>query len=285
MVRAVLEDEDEAEPLPFVGSHRIEDGPAAVLVSLRSLLGLDSKDYRAEPNADAGFRLLRESAEEAGIFVLLKGDLGNYVTAIDTSIFRGFSIADKVAPFVVINDQDARSAWSFTLLHETVHLLLGQTGVSGRYIHNDVERFCDDVAGDFLLHARELDGFTVENNRDFQTASERVSAVANEFKVSRTMVAYKAYRALLIDQEIYEQLSAAYRQQWRDGRARARARQRRQEGGPSYYTVRRHRLGGRIIDLVRRMMSTDSLSTSKAARILDAKPRQVQPLLVARQRT
>jgi len=33
-------------------------------------------------------------------------------------------------PFIVINDQDARAAWSFTALHEVAHLGLGTTGVS-----------------------------------------------------------------------------------------------------------------------------------------------------------
>ena len=142
MVRAVLEDEDEATPLPFVGAHQISDGRAAVLEALRELLGMDSSQYRAQTTASAAFDLLRRNAEEAGIYVLLKGDLGNHVTAIDARAFRGFSIADEVAPFVVINDQDARTAWSFTLLHETVHLLLGQAGVSGSYADNEVERFC-----------------------------------------------------------------------------------------------------------------------------------------------
>ena len=105
MVRAVLEDEDEAEPLPFVGSHWIEDGQAVVLGSLQALLGVDSAAYRARPNASAAFDLLRRRVEGAGAFVLLKGDLGNYLTAIDTTAFRGFSLADEVAPFVVINDQ------------------------------------------------------------------------------------------------------------------------------------------------------------------------------------
>ena len=44
---------------------------------------------------------------------------------------RGFALADEVAPFVVINHQDHRGAWSFTLLHELTHLWLGETGVSG----------------------------------------------------------------------------------------------------------------------------------------------------------
>ena len=57
--------------------------------------------------------------------------MGNYPSAIDVDVFRGFAIADNIAPFVVINDNDSIPAWSFTLLHEVVHLLLGQTGISG----------------------------------------------------------------------------------------------------------------------------------------------------------
>ena len=184
-----------------------------------------------------------------------------------------------MAPFVVINDQDARPAWSFTLLHETVHLLLGQTGVSGLYGESKVERFCDDIAGDFLLPARELKRLAFDDSRDIEIVSERVSALAEDFKVSRTMVAYKAYRSLRINQETFVQLSASFRQEWREARTRARAKAREREDGPSYYVVRRHRLGGRIINLARRMMAADALSTSKAARILGVKSRQVQPLL------
>ena len=281
MVRALLEDEDEAVPLPFIGSHRHQDGRNAVLASLHALLGVDLEAYRAESRQSDSFNLLREGAEGSGIFVLLKGDLGNYVTAMDTSLFRGFSIADAVAPFVVINDQDARPAWSFTLLHETVHLLLGQTGVSGEYMGNGVERFCDDVAGEFLVSTSELGQLAIDESCDFSVASEEISLFAKDFKVSRTMVAYKAYRSSLISQSTYNRLSATYRQEWRKERERTRTLARGQEGGPSYYTVRRHRLGGRIVSLVRLMMELDALSTAKAARILGIKPRQVQPLLDA----
>ncbi len=277
MVRAVLE--DEAELLSFIGSHRLGDESEEVLESLRSLLGLDSKDYRAEPNADAGFRLLRKSAEKAGIFVLLKGDLGNYVTALDTSVFRGFSIADSIAPFVVINDHDARPAWSFTLLHETVHLLLGQTGVSGPFGDSKLERFCNDVAGEFLLPARELDLAVLDDKGDYELLLEQVSALADQFNVSRTMVAYKAYSARLLSHETFVRLGAAYRKEWSENRANDRERSSQRETGPNYYTVRRHRLGGRIVNLVRRLMAADALSTAKAARILGVKSRQVQPLI------
>ncbi len=279
MVRVIMEDEDEAEPLPFVGSHRIEDGRAVLLESLQALLGLNATAYRAQPSASAAFDLLRRNTEQAGIFVLLKGDLGNYATALDTTVFRGFSIADEVAPFIVINDRDARPAWSFTLLHEMVHLLLGHTGISGDSAENEVERFCNDVAGEFLLPARELERLALDDNGAIGAITERISAFANEFKVSRAMVAYKAYRSGLITWETHNQLKASYREEWQRDRETIREQAREQDGGPNYYRVRRHRLGSRIVELIKRMMAADALSTSKAAQILGVKPRQVQPLL------
>ena len=279
MVRVIMEDEEEAEPLPFVGSHRMEDGRAAVLESLRALLGIDAADYRAQPNDSAAFTLLRKSAEEAGIFVLLKGNLGNYKTALDTTVFRGFAIADEVAPFIVINDQDAKPAWSFTLLHETVHLLLGHTGISAVSAENEIERFCNDVAGEFLLLEEELECLVLSHSRQISSITEQISALANKLKVSRAMIAYKAYRSDLLTWETYNQLRVSYREEWLHNREKRRERTRQNEIKLDHYKVRRHRLGSRIIGIVRRMLAADALSTSKAAQILGVKPRQVQTLL------
>ena len=83
------------------------------------------------------------------MFVLLAGNLGSHHSAIPVSAFRGFAIADPIAPFIVINDGDAKAAWSFTLLHELAHLWLGATGVSGGVPEMQIERFCWDAAGEF----------------------------------------------------------------------------------------------------------------------------------------
>ncbi len=279
MVRSLLEDEEEGESLLFVGSHWVDDGQVEVLKSLKDLLGVELHEYRGQDSPSAAFDLLRAKAERAGVFVLIKGDLGNYHTAISTAVFRGFSIADDVAPFIVINDQDARSAWSFTLLHEMVHLLLGQTGVGSSSVDDDNERFCDRVAGEFLLPSQELKGLALNGSSDLGAISKQLDTIACERHLSRTMVAYNAYMAGRISQETLEELRSDYYQQWRAQREHERAQAREREGGPSYYVVRRHRLGRRTIDFVRRMMASDALSTSKAARILGVRPRQVHALL------
>ena len=279
MVRAVLEGDDEFEPLGFVGSHLMEDGQDAVLASIQSLLGVSLDSYRAQRDASAAFDLLRAGAERVGIFVLLKGDLGNYLSSISVAVFRGFSIADPFAPFIVINDQDARPAWSFTLLHETVHLLLGQTGISGDYSENELEKFCDTVASDFLLPASELSLMSLTGLSELHTVFNRINEFANERNVSRSMVAYRVREEGIIGQETFGYLVDTYRQQWREDRARARARLREQETGPSFYVVRRHRLGRRVIDFVGQSLGDGELSTSGAARILGVKSRHVHPLL------
>ncbi|GAH48079.1 unnamed protein product, partial [marine sediment metagenome] len=156
LVRAVLEDEEDTAPLPFINSMNQSDGVEALVNGIRKTLQLTLEDFRAEANRNDAFNLLRSHTEEAGVFVLLIGNLGSYHTAIALETFRGFAVADQIAPFVIINDQDSRAAWSFTLVHELAHLWLGETGVSGGTAEGGVERFCNDVAGEFLLPASEL---------------------------------------------------------------------------------------------------------------------------------
>jgi hypothetical protein len=151
LLRAALEDEGEAVPLPWVSAHSRAQGRDAAVAVLEDVLNAARSDFRAQADPDAGFRLLRSRAEAAGIYVLLAGDLGSYHTQIDPEVFRGFALADPVAPFVVINDQDHRSAWTFTLLHEIVHLMVGATGISAGVPRGGLEEFCNVVASQFLV--------------------------------------------------------------------------------------------------------------------------------------
>ena len=84
------------------------------------------------------------------------GDLGSYHTELNVEVFRGFALADEFAPFVVINPRDAAAARCFTLLHELVHLWLGEPGISGGDPLDPVEVFCNKVASNFLLPDEEL---------------------------------------------------------------------------------------------------------------------------------
>jgi Zn-dependent peptidase ImmA (M78 family) len=284
LVRATLEDEEEPRPLAFIGSARMADGVPAALTAIQRILKVDLATFRACKSPETAFTYLRERAEDIGIFVLLVGNLGSHHSAIPVEAFRGFAIADPIAPFVVINDQDARTAWCFTLVHEITHLWLGTTGISGSHAENTIERFCNDVAGELLLPKAELKSLKIGNVSDIDAVIAMIAAFAEERNLSRPMVAYKLYRAGTVTLDAWRALDGKLREIWLREKAHHKERERKSDSGPSYYIVRRHRLGRALLEFASRNVSAGTLSPVKAAKILGVKPRSVYPLLLDIQR-
>lgn len=278
LVHSTLE-EEEIEPLDFIGSTNMADGIAPTLKCLQQTLQLDLHDFRAQKKAEDAFSLLRAHAEAIGIFVLLIGNLGSHHSAIPVETFRGFAIADPIAPFIVINDQDAKTAWSFTLLHEMAHLCLGTTGISGAPSEVAIEQFCNDVAGEFLLPKGELDKIQINARQSVEESIAAISEFAEARNLSRSMVAYKLFRMGLIPWKNWQALDSKLRELWLQEKAKIKAKAKFSESGPNYYIVRRHRLGKAMLEFASRTVSSGALSPVKAAKVLGVKPRSVHPLL------
>ena len=279
MVHAVLADEEEATPLPFIGSMSLENGVGEVLASIRQALQFDLTEFRAQESIEAAFSMLRTKVESSGVFVLLVGNLGSHHSTIGVEAFRGFALADPIAPFIVINDQDAKSAWSFTLLHELAHLWVGATGVSGRIPEGRVEQFCNDVASNILLPNNELHLIRVGRQLNRETAAELISTFARQRLLSRSLVAYRLFRADLLSESMWRGLSDRFLTEWRQDRDAQRERNRAAKGGPDYYVVRRHRLGAALLRFVARSINDGNLTPTKASKVLGVKARSVLPLL------
>lgn len=279
MVQALLEDDEEFTPLFFVGSRKIEDGVENVAESLRWLLGVELDAFRSRRTDKEAFDLLRGGAERAGVFVILQGNLGSHHTNISVQTFRGFSISNNYAPFIVINPHDARPALSFTLLHEMVHILLGQGGISSHSIENSTEQFCDRVAGAYLLLPQEIDSLALNDALDLDDISARISSFATERNLSRTMVAYNAYLANQISLRVYRQLQSGYRTEWVEERERLRENARDEQLRISPNVTRRYQIGQSLLGLVRRMVAAGELTTTKAAVVLGVKAGRVNSLI------
>lgn len=279
LVQSTLE-EEEAEPLAFVGSTNMADGIAPTLKCLQQILQLNLRDFRAQKKAEDAFSLLRTRSEAAGIFVLLIGNLGSHHSAIPVETFRGFAIANPIAPFIVINDKDAKTAWSFTLLHEIAHLCLGTTGISGALSDVAIEQFCNDVAGEFLLPKGELDMIQFKANQNLEESIVIISEFAEARNLSRSMVAYKLFRTGFISWKKWRALDSKLRELWVQEKAKSKDMTKSSESGPNYYIVRRHRLGKAILEFASRTVNSGTLSPVKAAKVLGVKPRSVYPLLV-----
>jgi Zn-dependent peptidase ImmA (M78 family) len=281
MLREVLEDEEEADELEFIGSASIRKGAAAVVRSIRSVLRVEPESQQKCANPAALFNMLRSAAEQVGIYVLLLGDVGSHHSDVSEDIFRGFALADKVAPFVVINDNDAVVARSFTLMHEIAHLWIGESGISGPLQEtptNAIERFCNDVAGDFLLPFDGTEGDRLNDESDMRDVQDAVSDVAAKWNVSQPAVAYKFVRIGWITAETASMLFRMYADRWRRDRQGQRS-DRGDAGGPSFYMVRRHRLGARMLSTIRRAIQNETLTYTRAGAILGVGPASVPQLL------
>ena len=278
MLRDLLSEDDSRPELNFIGTAKMTDGATPVLAAISKTIGIEINSYRSAASPEAAFAYLRTRAESAGIFVLLIGNLGSHHTAINVEAFRGFALADKVAPVIVINDQDATAAWSFTLMHELVHLWLGKTGVSGRSPDVQIEKFCNDVAAAFLLPDIELTNIGIDLKTAPAEAVTYIDKFASERHLSRTMVAYSLYRKAIISEDVWKTLSAWFLTQWRKGRDAKRERQ-KDGAGPNYYVVHRHRIGAALLQAVARGVKEGALTPTRAGKVLGVKPRSVEPLL------
>jgi Zn-dependent peptidase ImmA (M78 family) len=285
LVKSTLEDEDETESVKFIGTTSIEQGVPHTVNSMMSYLKISLADFRRQKTPELAFSWLRNKVELSGVFVLLIGNLGSHHSNIPIEAFRGFAVADNLAPFIAINDQDAKTAWSFTLLHELAHLWLGQTGVSGGWAETKIEQFCNDVAGEFLLPISELKELIIERGMDSAKIIDILTPFAIARNISRQMVSYKLFRSGIINHGQWRSLDSALRQLWVAQKAAVKEKNRGNDDstGPSFYVVRRHRLGKALIDFVGRTVSEGLLSPVKAAKVLGVKPRNVHPLLNASQ--
>jgi Zn-dependent peptidase ImmA (M78 family)/transcriptional regulator with XRE-family HTH domain len=282
LLRAMLEDEEEAVPLPFVGTARVGDDPLRVAAAIRSRLGVTLSAQRDASGPEPLFALLRSAAERVGVYVLLLGDVGSYHTDIGENVFRGIAIADDVTPFIVINDNDAQAARSFTLLHELAHIWVGASGVSGPLAglpSSKVEGFCNDVAGELLLPAGALVDSPEIRAADFQTVLRATDEVARVWNVSQPLVTYRYLRSRWISDQMAGELFSYFAERLRRVKQQSRASRDPEGSGPSYYTVRRHRLGRALLDVVRRGLQGDVITHTKAAKILGVSPASVGPLL------
>lgn len=279
IIRAALEDEEEFEPLTFVGSLRVSDGVDAVVQAIQHTTNVDLEKFRSQSSSEDAFKYLRAMVEESGVFVLLIGDLGSHHTAFDLDVFRGFSLSDKIAPFIIINDKDSRAAWSFTLIHELAHIWLGHTGISSTNSELEIEQFCNKVASDFLLPELDFGSFDFIHTIGFDEQKTVISKFAHSQNLSSSMVAYKLYLLGKIDRASWVQLNREYRKLWLEARDEKREKGRGKKGGPSYYVIRRHRLGENLISIVQQMVRGGTLTTMKASKVLGVAPKNVQNLI------
>lgn len=175
--------------LAFVGSASLNSSVETTAAGMREALGFDLDERRQIPTWTDALRRFIAQADALGIMVMCSGVvLNNNNRRLDPDEFRGFALADDLAPLVFINGADTKAAQMFTLAHEIAHIWLGQSAVSDsqalRLSEHEVERWCNQVAAEVLVP---LAIIRREYREDAQLRVE-LDRLARRFKVSTLVI-------------------------------------------------------------------------------------------------
>ncbi len=183
-------------PLGLVGSARVTDDVVTAAAAMRGVLGFDLDERRRLPTWTEALRWFIDQADGLGILVMVSGVVGsNNRRRLDPEEFRGFALAEPLAPLVFVNGADTKAAQMFTLAHELAHVWLGETAVSDAQAseapQHDVERWCNQVAAELLVPLASLRE-TYDRNAALDAEVDRL---ARRFKVSTLVILRRIHDA------------------------------------------------------------------------------------------
>lgn len=251
------------DPCSFVGSVQVGDDVISTADTIRHTLGFDLGVRRAYSTWEDALRGFIAQADEAGVLVMVNGVVGNNNhRRLDPQEFRGFALADPLAPLVFINGADTKSAQLFTLAHELVHIWIGDSALSdsGAYALPDhhVERWCNKVAAELLVPMASLrDEHRAENR--LETEKKRLSRL---YKVSTLVVLRRLHDMGALT---WEEFRSVY-----DAEVKTLLSFARGQGG-AYYNTQSSRLSKRFARAIYESTLEGRNSFTEAFRLLGVK--------------
>jgi Zn-dependent peptidase ImmA (M78 family) len=177
-----LAEEMEHEIPSLTLSAQRTDDPDDVARAARAALGISIERQMQWPTDTVAFAEWRARIEALGILVFGAKDLVREEA-------QGFSLSEQPLPVIVLAKDRIRPR-IFTAGHELVHLMLRSGGVCDLDERNDVEAFCNRVAGAILLPRSALEGlpFVAAANRSSEWSDDQLTRLANLFSVSQEVV-------------------------------------------------------------------------------------------------
>lgn len=191
--------EEGADPIEFIGSASLADNPDSLAQNISNSLRIGTEERRRlSANDDVALWLIKR-LDESGVTVVRKGYSGSATKqTLKKEEFKGFALADRFAPFIFVNGTDWPASQVFTIVHECVHLWLGESAIpAGDWFDGadlPVERFCNRVAAQVLMPASEVDQLWVPS----LSVKKNLEVLSQHFRVSSLALLYRAVRRNLI---------------------------------------------------------------------------------------
>lgn len=193
----------------YVGTADTYSPPEFVADQIRQALNFDIADRAAFKTWEDALRQLIDRIEDIGILVMVSGIVGSDThRKLNPEEFRGFALADPIAPLIFVNGADTKAAQIFTMIHELGHIWLGKSALSdapmARRSEKDAELWCNRVAAEVLVPIATIRA----EYRQEPTVTE-LERLANRYRVSTLVILKRLFDARFLSWDDYRDRYAA----------------------------------------------------------------------------
>lgn len=219
-----LYDELDDEPPRFEERISLSADPEGVGAHIREILGIEFEEQRRWGDGRPAYNAWRRHLEACGVLVF-------QIENVSLSEAWGLSLVGKQLPVIGINRKLAPNGRTFTMLHELVHVLLGEGSIcdiddftprGAEELRTEV--FCNHVAAATLMPRHLfLSHEAVETHARADKAWQdgELSAIARTFGVSREAAVRRLLTFNLTDQAFYIRKREQYQKELEEQRRQA----------------------------------------------------------------
>ena len=202
------------------------ENPRQTAEKIIEFLEFKREELQQANNAYTALKFWKHTVETKGILVCQT----NPHLSVDLETVRGFCIAQKPLPVIILNSKDKPYGRIFTIIHELVHIGLGESGIQnvefrkvGRHNLNPVEVFCNRVAAEVLVPKNELLAIV-----KLRTLEEDLPKISKHFHVSPEVIMRRLLTLKKISRRQYRTYRNSQAKKYRNAA-------RRDPGHPPYY--------------------------------------------------
>ncbi len=251
----------------------LTDNPKKIAERYRNIFQITDETQKNWKTPRDAFKMLRESIEKRNILV--------FQIPMPMEDARGFALSDDTPCVIVVNSkEDLIEARLFTLMHEFAHILLNKSGIDIpenslfiRNNQNEVEKWCNEFASEFLLPEKTAMEIFTKNKRTL-TASETLNTLKKRYKVSKFMLLYNMRKLSYITDIQVDEVVGRYKPVQKESK-----KTKRKPGGPAPDVRCLSEKGKKFISLVSKNLDKNFITERDALDYLSIKSTQYNKIL------
>jgi len=201
----------------------VRDDPEELAERIRKKLNVPMAKQSRWGDPAKAFRAWRDAIEDSGVLVSVLGGAHHKVPLTEV---RGFALAERPLPMIVVNGKDRTNGRIFTLMHELAHVALGVSAIENEVEPGNhmpapvrkIETFCNKVAAAVLMPRTNLrnEHLAAGKTAASEWSDAEIAALAQRYCVSREALLVRLSALRLADNDFVQQRRRVFAKEYED---------------------------------------------------------------------